>query len=120
MCSSDLYVDRPGIAQFITIYHERAAKAGIAYQHVDAQAAGSYSAWQILEAAVAGAKSLDDKAMGAWLKGHGVETIEGKLSFDGPFNHGPQHMAVKQVQDGKFVVVWPRDLATPGTKLIEP
>jgi hypothetical protein len=29
-------------------------------------------------------------------------------------------MAVKQVQDGKFVVVWPRDLATPGTKLIEP
>jgi branched-chain amino acid transport system substrate-binding protein len=58
--------------------------------------------------------------MGAWLKQNAVDTIEGKLTFDGPFNHGPQHMAVKQNQDGKFVVVWPKDLATPGTKLIEP
>jgi branched-chain amino acid transport system substrate-binding protein len=114
------FIDKPGVAHFVAVYKERAAKAGITYAHVDNQASGPYCAWQILEAAVIATKSLDDKAMGAWLRKNPVDTIDGTLSFDGPFNHGPQHMALKQIQDGKFVVVWPNSVATPGTKLIAP
>jgi len=114
------FTSRPGIAKFVEVYNDRAAKAGITYPHVDNQASGPYSSWQILEAAVTATNSLDDKVMGAWLKHNAVETIDGKLTFDGPFNHGPQHMAVKQIQDGKFVVVWPKELTAPGAKLIGP
>ena len=35
----------------------------------------------------------------------------GPISFNGPFNHGPARMLVKQVQNGKWVVVWPKDVA---------
>ena len=33
------------------------------YTNVDTQAAGSYAAWQMLEAAVTATKSLDDKVL---------------------------------------------------------
>jgi hypothetical protein len=62
------FTNNPASAEFITLYHERAAKAGIPDTSVEVQAAASYTAWQILEAGVKGAGSLDDKAIGAWLK----------------------------------------------------
>ena len=51
---------------------------------VETQAAASYTAWQILEAGVKATKSLDDKAIATWLKANKVDTIQGKLRFDGP------------------------------------
>ena len=57
------------------------------------QAAASYSAWQILEAGVKGANSLDDKAIGAWLKANQVDTIQGRLRFDGAGNYGDDLMS---------------------------
>ena len=69
------FTNAPGAAEFVKLYHERAAKAGIPDPTVEVQAAASYTAWQILEAGVRGAGSLDDKAIAAWLKTHHVQTI---------------------------------------------
>jgi branched-chain amino acid transport system substrate-binding protein len=49
-----------------------------------------------------------------------VDTIQGKLRFDGPSNYGDDLMRVKQVQDGKWVVVWPKSVAAPGASLKGP
>jgi branched-chain amino acid transport system substrate-binding protein len=105
-----------GAAEFIKIYRERAIKANFPDPSVEVQAAASYTAWQILEAGVTGTKSLDDKAIGAWLKTHRVDTLQGKLRFDGPNNYGDDLMRVKQVQNGHWVVVWPKEMAG-GVKL---
>jgi branched-chain amino acid transport system substrate-binding protein len=111
------FTNNPASTEFIALYHERAAKAGIPDTSVEVQAAASYTAWQILEAGVKGAGSLDDKAIGAWLKKNRVDTITGKLRFDGPSNYGDDLMRVKQVQNGKWVTVWPKEYAAPGAVL---
>ena len=111
------FTDNKVAAEFVKIFNERAAKAGLPDTHVEVQAAASFSAWQILEAGVTGAKSLDDKAIAAWLKKNKVDTIQGKLRFDGPSNYGDDLMKIKQVQDGNWVVVWPKEFAAPGATL---
>ncbi len=108
------FINNPGAAEFVAAFHERAAKAGLPYTGVETQAAASYSAWQVLEAAVNATKSLDDKVLAEWLKKNKVDTIQGKLRFDGPSNYGDDLMRVKQVQNGKWVVVWPKSVAAPG------
>ncbi|HEX7436365.1 MAG TPA: amino acid ABC transporter substrate-binding protein [Caldimonas sp.] len=114
------FLRNPNAAEFAKAYHERAIKAGLPDPSVEVQSAASYSAWQILEAGVRGAQSLDDKAIGAWLKKNRVDTIQGVLRFDGPNNYGDDLMDVKQVQNGKWVVVWPKDKAAPGATLQGP
>ena len=84
---------------------------------MEVQAAASFSAWQVLEAGVTGAKSLDDKAIGTWLRKNQVDTIQGRLRFDGPNNYGDDLMKIKQVQDGEWVVVWPKEFVKPGARL---
>src|SRR3954447_10247659 len=66
-----------GAAEFIKLYHERAAKAGFTDTSVETQAAASYTAWQILEAGVVNTKSLDDKTIATYLKTHKVDTLQG-------------------------------------------
>ena len=104
-------------AEFIKVFNDRAAKAGLPDTSVEVQAAASYTAWQILEAGVRGANSLDDKAIIQWLRANRVDTIQGKLRFDGPGQYGDDLMKVKQVQNGKWNVVWPAPFAAPGAKL---
>ena len=104
-------------AQFVKAYNERAAKANLPDTAVETQAAASYTAWQILEAGVTATKSLDDKQIAAWLKKNRVDTIQGRLRFDGPTNYGDDLMRVKQVQNGKWVVVWPKESAPPGVTM---
>ena len=111
------FTTNPVAAEFVKVFNDRAAKAGLPDTSVEVQAAASYSAWQILEAGVKGANSLDDKAIGAWLKANKVDTIQGKLRFDGAGNYGDDLMKLKQVQNGKWVVVWPAASAAPGAKL---
>ena len=111
------YTNAAGAKAFIDEYHVRAAKAGIPDTNVEVQAAASFTAWQILEAGVKGTKSLDDKAICAWLKANHVDTIQGKLRFDGPSNYGDDLMRVKQVQDGRWVTVFPKANAAPGATL---
>jgi len=114
------YTNNPLAAEFVKIYNERAAKAGLADNSVETQAAASFSAWQVLEAGVNATKSLDDKAIAQWLKTHQVDTIQGRLRFDRTNNYGDDLMRVKQVQNGRWVTVWPKEWAAPGAKLITP
>ena len=104
-------------SDFIKIYHERATKANLPDIAVEVQAAASYAAWQILEAGVRGANSFDDKAIAEWIRKNRVNTIYGQLRFDGPGNFGDDMMKVKQVQNGKWQMVWPTQFAAPGAKL---
>jgi branched-chain amino acid transport system substrate-binding protein len=114
------FLSNPGAAEFVKIFNERAAKAGLPDTAVETQAAASYTAWQLLEAAVNATRSFDDKVLAQWLKTHTVDTIQGKLRFNGPSNYGDDLTRVKQVQNGKWVVVWPAEAAAPGAKLIVP
>jgi branched-chain amino acid transport system substrate-binding protein len=109
-----------GAAEFVKLYRERATKAGLADPSVETQAAASYTAWQILEAGVTATKSLDDKAIGTWLKANKVDTLQGKLRFNGAGNFGDDLMRVKQVQNGHWVVVWPKEVTAGGAKLLAP
>jgi branched-chain amino acid transport system substrate-binding protein len=111
------FTSSPTAATFVKTYNERATKANLPETSVEVQAAASYSAWQILEAGVKGANSLEDKAIADWLKKNKVDTIQGKLRFDGPGNYGDDLMKIKQVQNGKWVVVWPKEAAAPGATL---
>lgn len=114
------FTSNPVAAEFVKIYNERAAKANLPDTAVETQAAASYSAWQVLTAAVNATKGVDDKAMSDWLKKNQVDTIQGKLRFDRQNNFGDDLMKVKQVQNGQWVTVWPKDWAAPGAKLIVP
>jgi ABC-type branched-subunit amino acid transport system substrate-binding protein len=104
-------------ADFIKVFKERATKAGLPDTSVETQAAASFTAWQILEAGINATKSLDDKTIATWLKKNRVDTIQGKLRFDGLGNYGDDLTRIKQVQDGKWLVVWPAAFAAPGAKL---
>jgi ABC-type branched-subunit amino acid transport system substrate-binding protein len=114
------FTSNTGAAEFVKLYRERATKAGLADPSVETQAAASYTAWQILEAGVVATRSLDDKAIGAWLKANKVDTLQGKLRFDGVGNFGDDLMRVKQVQNGHWVVVWPKEVTSGGAKLLAP
>ncbi len=111
------FTNNPVATEFVKIFNERATKLGLPDTSVETQAAASYSAWQILEAGVRGANSFDDKAIAAFLKKSRIDTIQGKLRFDGPGNFGDDLMKIKQVQNGKWTVVYPAQFALPGVKL---
>ncbi|HYE38976.1 MAG TPA: ABC transporter substrate-binding protein, partial [Ramlibacter sp.] len=103
-------------AEFVSIFNERAKAANLPDSTVEVQAAASFSAWQILEAGVRGANSLDDKKIAEWLRKNRVDTIQGRLRFDGPGNYGDDLMKIKQVQGGQWKVVWPEAAAAPGAR----
>ena len=63
-------------------------------------------------------KSLDDKAIAAWLKENRVDTIQGKLRFDGPSNYGDDLMRSSRCRTASGSVVWPKEFAAPGAKLL--
>ncbi|MDM0034380.1 amino acid ABC transporter substrate-binding protein [Variovorax sp. J22P271] len=111
------FTNNPVAAEFVKVYRERAAGAGMPDTAVETQAAASFTAWQLIEAAVIATKGLDDKAMAAWLRANQVDTIQGKLRFNERGNFGADLSRVKQVQNGKWVTVWPADWAAPGAKL---
>jgi branched-chain amino acid transport system substrate-binding protein len=112
------FMSRPGVAKIAAAYKERATKANLPYPLIDAQAAGMVSEWQILEQGVNGAKSLEDKQIAAFLKKNVVNTIYGPLKFDGLYNHGAPAQLIRQVQNKEWKVVWPREFAAPGVKLL--
>ncbi len=103
-------------AEFVQVFNERAKAANLPDTTVEVQAAASFSAWQILETGVRGANSLDDRKIADWLKKNRVDTIQGRLRFDGPGNYGDDLMKIKQVQNGAWKVVWPEAAAAPGAR----
>lgn len=114
------FTDDPEAAELVRRFHEKATAAGVKYREVDMQAAASFAAWQILGAAVEGTRGLDQEKLTDWLKKNKVKTIHGVLRFDGRNNYGDDLTRVKQIRDGKWVVVWPAEFAKPGLKLAYP
>jgi len=110
----------PAADALCKLFGERAKPAGLPYPFVEGQAAGSLTAWLLLEAAVNATRSLDDKAIAAWLKTSKVDLPFGRLSFEGENNYGAEHTKVKQNQNGRWVVVWPREFAAPGANVVYP
>jgi branched-chain amino acid transport system substrate-binding protein len=106
-----------GAAEFVRKFHEKAQAAGLPYPLVEVQAATSYSAWQTLEAAVIATKSFDDATIAKWLKANKVDTVSGKLRWDGENNYGDDLMRVAQLQNRKWVMVYPKNVAAPGVKI---
>ncbi len=111
------FTNAPGAAEFVKLYRERATAAKLPDPSVEVQAGASYTAWQILEAGVTAAKSLDDKAIATWIKANRIDTIQGKLHFSGTGNYGDDLMRIKQVQGGKWTVVWPKSHTNGGATL---
>jgi ABC-type branched-subunit amino acid transport system substrate-binding protein len=111
------FTSNPVAADFVKVFSDRAAKANMPYPHVEVQAAVSFVAWQILQAGIEGAKTLDDAKVGAWLKANTVDSIIGKLRFNGPNNYGDDLTRIKQLQGADWKVVWPTASAAPGAKL---
>jgi branched-chain amino acid transport system substrate-binding protein len=113
------FTDDPAIAQFVKTYGERAKEAGIPYTAVDLQSAIMYAAWQVLEAAVTATRSLEDKTIAAWLKKNEVKSLFGTLRWNGPQNYveGADLYKVKQLQQGRWLVVHPAQWAAPGAKI---
>jgi branched-chain amino acid transport system substrate-binding protein len=112
------YTGNPKAAAFAKLFRERATAANLPYAVADVQAGSSYTAWQIVETAVTQTRSLDDKVLAQWLNKNQVDTITGRLRFNETGNYGDDLSKLKQVQDGRWVVVWPKEAATPGAKLI--
>ncbi|MCC7045772.1 MAG: amino acid ABC transporter substrate-binding protein [Alphaproteobacteria bacterium] len=111
------FTDAAPVAAFAKEFQDRATKAGLPYTQADVQAGVSYTAWQLIEAAVVATKSLDDKVLAQWLRANKVDTIIGKLRFTEIGNYGDDLSKIKQVQGGKWVVVWPKEFAA-GAKLV--
>ncbi|MFM6991988.1 MAG: ABC transporter substrate-binding protein [Rhodoferax sp.] len=112
------FTNNPMYADVIKMYNERAAKANLPDTAFELQAANAYTGWQFLEAGVKGSGSLDDAKIAAWLKKNRVDTIVGKVRFDGPNNYGDDLNRIKQLQGGKWLVIHPKDVAMPGSKMI--
>ena len=111
------FTDNEEAQQMVELYHAAAEEAGLApsSQIVDVQVSASWAAWQTLVAGVEGAGSLDQDEIGAWLLENGVDTVIGHLEFIPEQNNFSEDLTrIKQIQDGKWVVVWPEELAMPG------
>ena len=77
------------------------------------------AAWQILEAGVNGAKSLEDKQIAAWLKKNVVTTVYGRPCASTACTiTANAAQLIRQVQDKQWKVVWPKQFVAPGVKLI--
>jgi branched-chain amino acid transport system substrate-binding protein len=101
-------------------FAQSAAANGLGYRVFDSQATASWTAWEVLAAGVRGARSLDNERVCNYLKANGVDTtFVGKLRFNPAKNNfsKPRNL-VKQIQKGRWKVVWPPALRV--TKLQEP
>jgi branched-chain amino acid transport system substrate-binding protein len=99
--------------EIVNDFKTRATAAKLPYTVFETQAAASWNAWEILTSAVRGAGRVDHRAMCDYLHNSGADTtFAGHLTFD-PQQHNfwPTTQTIKQIQNGDWVTVWPRDRA---------
>lgn len=98
----------PGNAEFVSAY---TAKFGSAPTE---DAANSYTAGQVLAAAVKAVGRIDQTALANWLHSHSVSTIVGPLKWDAKGD--PEgSLLLAQWQDGTLQIVAPSSAATSTT-----
>ena len=101
-------VNWPGAKEFAKAYQERYGKPATYH------AATAYTAMWILAQTAAAANGDRDKTREA-LKSGSWDTLDGPVKFqdyDGYTNQNKHQMLVEQIQDGKFVTVWPKEFQT--------
>ena len=101
-------VSWPGAKEFAKTYQERYGKP--ASYH----AATAYTALWVL-AQTAAAANGDREKTREGLKSGSWDTLDGPVKFqdyDGYTNQNKHQMLVEQIQDGKFVTVWPKEFQT--------
>lgn len=98
----------PGNAAFVSAYTKMFGTAPTE------DAANSYTAGQVLQAAVKAVGSLDQKALASWLHAHSVDTIVGPLTWDSTGDPSGSLM-LAQWQNGTLQVVDPQSAATTKT-----
>ena len=99
-------VSWPGAKEFAKTYQERYGKP--ASYH----AATAYTAMWILAQAASQSNGDREKTRAA-LDGGSWETLDGTVKFadyEGYTNQNKHQMLVEQIQNGKFVTVWPKEL----------
>ncbi|HVA14207.1 MAG TPA: ABC transporter substrate-binding protein [Stellaceae bacterium] len=115
------FTSSPEGAAFAKAFDAKAVEAKLPYPHVDSQAGNEYCGWQILVAAIDATKSFDDAKLADWLDKNSVDTLAGKRDFKG-LNHtsSTDNQEIRQVQNARWVSVYPKETATPGVKLLAP
>jgi branched-chain amino acid transport system substrate-binding protein len=98
----------PGNTAFVSAYKKMFGSAPTE------DAANSYTAGQVLQAAVKAVGKLDQKALATWLHTHSVETIVGPLTWDSTGDPDGSLM-LAQWQNGTLQVVDPQTAATTKT-----
>ena len=101
----------PGNAAFVSAYTKKFGAPPTE------DAANSYTAGQVLAAAVKAVGSLDQKALAAWLHSHTVSTIVGPLKWD-KAGDPEGSLLLSQWQQGTLQIVAPSSAATTKTVLL--
>jgi branched-chain amino acid transport system substrate-binding protein len=109
----------PAATEIVSDFKRRAVEAKLPYTAPETQAVASWNAWEILASGVKAAGSVDHKAICAALHKDGADTtFSGHLTFD-PAKHNfwpPTTAGLTQIQDGKWVSVWPAERAAAPIK----
>jgi branched-chain amino acid transport system substrate-binding protein len=102
-----------GATRIVEEFKTRATAQKLPYTVFETQAAASWNAWEILASGVKGANSLDHRAICDKLHADGADTtFSGHLAFNQADNNfWPTTSAIKQIQNGDWVTVWPADRA---------
>ena len=112
------FLSNPGARDFVQRFTAAARAAGLAYPVPEIQAAASWGAWQVLAAGVEGCRCLEHPRIAEYLLTHEIPTVLGYLTFNPQEqNYGPDRQVIKQIQDGQWYVVWPREFASEGRSL---
>ena len=98
----------PGNADFVSAFTKKFGTAP------SEDTANSYTAGQVLQAAVTGVGRIDQKALASWLHTHTVDTIVGPLKWDST-GDPVGSLLLAQWQNGTLQVVGPKDAATSTT-----
>jgi hypothetical protein len=69
-------------------------------------------AFEAIQAAVEQAESLQPAALLSALKGLDIMTLGGRLRFDHKTGQGTLNPFPTQIQHGKYVTLWPQEIAT--------
>lgn len=89
-----------------------AAANRLNYRVFDSQATASWTAWEVLVAGIRGARSTDNERVCNFLRGNRVQTtFTGTLRFNPATNNfSAARNLIKQIQNRRWVVVWPPSL----------
>jgi branched-chain amino acid transport system substrate-binding protein len=109
----------PVATEIVKDFKRRATEAKLAYTAPETQAVASWNAWDILVSGVKAAGSVDHKAICDALHKQGADTtFSGHLTFDPAQNNfwPPTTSGLTQIQDGRWVSVWPAERAAAPIK----